>query len=79
MAKFDEKKKMILEKIGKFKLYLLVTIVDRDRAKKVNEVLAEKNIKSQFLWFAEGTAKSVNGVSSTVPSEVSTDFNSTLR
>ena len=58
MDKFDEKKKMILEKIGKFKLYLLVTIVDRDRAKKVNEVLAEKNIKSQFLWFAEGTAKS---------------------
>ena len=58
MDKFDEKKKMILEKIGKFKLYLLVTIVDRDRAKKVNEVLAEKSIKSQFLWFAEGTAKS---------------------
>ena len=57
MDKFDEKKKMILDKIGKFKLYLLVTIVDRDRAKKVNEVFAEKNIKSQFLWFAEGTAK----------------------
>ena len=58
MDKFDIKKSMILEKIGKFKLYLLVTIVDRDRCKKVNEVLCENNIKSQFLWHAEGTAKS---------------------
>ena len=58
MEKHDEKKNMILKKIGKFRLYLLVTIVDRDRAKKVNEVLAGSNVKSQFLWFAEGTAKS---------------------
>ena len=58
MEKYDIKKDMILDKLGKFRLYLLVTIVDRDRAKKVTEVLAGNNVKSHFLWFAEGTAKS---------------------
>lgn len=58
MEKNIENKGSASSKVGKAKLYLLVTIVDRDKAKSVTNILSKNNMKVQFLWLAEGTAKS---------------------